>query len=60
MCQTLNQQGSSDQGVIPILQEYKLSPREGKWKAPVPSSFRTQKCLQSPSATPTSRNSDSL
>lgn len=41
VCQTLNQQGSSNQGVIPILQEYKLSPREGKWKAPVPSSFGT-------------------
>lgn len=54
VCQALTQQGSSDQGVIPVLQEYKLRPREGKQKAPVSRSFRTQKCLQSPPASPSS------
>lgn len=54
VCQALTQQGSSDQGVIPVLQEYKLRPREGKQKAPVSSSFRTQKCLQNPPASPSS------
>lgn len=54
VCQALTQQGSSNQGVIPVLQEYKLRPREGKQKAPVSSSFGTQMCLQSPPASPSS------
>lgn len=54
VCQALTQQDSSNQGVIPVSQEYKLRPRERKQKAPVSSSFGTQMCLQSPPASPSS------
>lgn len=50
VCQALTQQDPSNQGVIPVSQEYKLRPRERKQKAPVSSSFGTQMCLQSPPA----------